>query len=93
MPHLESWKLIRYSSNPYRAPETWTNKLAGIVFNHPKQPDGSSVITGHLIELDTVARTAVTTGNKYTLGEPDPEWLKWLAENGYNLTDYSIKRE
>ena len=82
MPHLENWSVISKPCSAYQAPELSIKRLCGIVSDHPKQPDGVSVITSRIQTIDYEAKTARTKNTDYTLGEPDAEWLKWCDANG-----------
>jgi len=89
MAKLENWKYIKYSSNPYKAPELTTFKLAGQVYGQEGRVDGASIITSEVVDLDTTARTAKTaSGTKYELGEPDPDWVEWCTNEGFILSDF-----
>ena len=90
MPKLEDWQVGKWSSNPYKAPELWTWKLQGKIYNHPNFNDGEMVTTSEIVKLDVDARKATTrSGTEYELGNPNPQWIDWLQEQGYNLWEYN----
>ncbi len=74
---LECW-CVR--ADPYRAPELGGAWLRGRVYGHPKFTDGDRIDTGSLVSAE--GRTVRTAKTVYQLGEPDPEWLTWMAEKG-----------
>lgn len=54
-------------------------KLEGIVYGHPKIPDGADITTSKIIEI---AGLYVQTKNtRYLLGHPSLNYLQWLVEN------------
>lgn len=77
-PRLEQWSLI--VKDPFGAPETQRSYLNGIVYGHPLQPDGKSVTTSRVLEIDPDFRFAVTRSRKYVLGEMDPEFKEYLED-------------
>lgn len=80
MAHLENWSVCDGSADPYLAPELRPRVLRGFVTGHPKLED-QEIQSSRLEEIDYENRTARTKNTEYTLGEPDPEWLKWCDEN------------
>jgi hypothetical protein len=85
MPHLENWciggaeKVDPY----YTAPEMIERRLYGIVYDHPSPflLDGEYTHTSSLLSIDYINKKATTRNNEYTLGKPDPNWLKWCKDN------------
>lgn len=76
---IEQWSVCKA---PYAAPETEQGRiyLAGEVYGYPGRPDGDKVTTGHI--YDAEGRMAYGKRTAYQLGEPDPEYLTWLASRG-----------
>jgi len=76
---LEQWSVCK---EPYAAPETPQGRiyLAGEVYGYPGRPDGDKVTTGHI--YDAEGRMAYGKRTAYQLGEPDPDYLTWLAASG-----------
>lgn len=80
MPRLENWSTTSFES-PYTPPERRKVRLQGIVTGHPKKADGTSIVTTSIRE--SVGRQVTTrSGTVYDLGEPAPEFLQWLKDNG-----------
>lgn len=77
---IERWACK--SVDPFRAPEVGYNmRLCGDVYGHPRYPDGDRVSTGAVVRVD--GHTVETSsGSIYVLGEADPRYLSWLAEQG-----------
>jgi len=76
---LEQW-CWREPADPFRAPEVSSKLLCGIVYDHPGRPDGSQITTSPVVSFaDGVATT--TSGTRYRLGEPAPEFVAWMAEH------------
>ena len=82
MPRLENWSLVSLF-NPYKAPEARVGLLKGVVYDHEKFDDGTLITTSMLVDLNIDGASAKTfSGSNYTLGRPDPEWMKFLEEVG-----------
>ncbi|MEE8442528.1 MAG: hypothetical protein V3S37_02155 [Dehalococcoidia bacterium] len=58
--HLEEWRVV----------DAGYIHLRGIVTGHPKLPDGTSVRTSTLHEVNYQFNVAFTLNTLYTLGEP-----------------------
>lgn len=88
MPRLENWSIG--VDNPYQAPELQKKRLHGDIYDDEKGrfPDGSSVSTSLIQELNLKESYAMTRNTTYILGEPDKEYIKWLEEQGKTLEDY-----
>lgn len=81
---LENWSVVVRDQCPWQAPESAKRQLSGECYNHPQFKDGTFVSTSYIVDVDkNVIKTY--SGSIYELGEPDPEYLKWLDENGYKL--------
>jgi hypothetical protein len=72
MPHLEKWVMLRMLG-PYQAIEQAYSILAGTVTGHSKFRDGTYVETSAMRQVDKDG-VVTASGNRYTLGEPDPEY-------------------
>lgn len=89
-PRLENWKVC-LRLHPYRAAELCKSCLVGEVYNHPdpRHADGKRVETSVLKCLNSKEKTAITeSGTEYILGNPDKEWLDYIAENNYTVSQY-----
>ena len=64
----------------YSAPETMIMCLAGQVFDHPKFPDRSKVVTSPIESFDGFH--VVTRSNTYKLLTVSPDYIVWLAKKG-----------
>ncbi len=73
MKTLESWSTYR---DPWEAPEL-PLRIVGLL-------DGERVRTSRV--QDSRGRIVITeSGSRYLLGEPDPEYLKWLQGHDYRF--------
>lgn len=86
---IEDWSFIFSDLNPYQAPENQVCRLYGRVFGHPNGSDGDVVSTSAIQAVDISAKKVRTINRIYTLGDPDPEFLDYLKENGYTLEQYN----
>ncbi len=60
--------------------------LQGQVYNHPNFPEGYSVRTSAIKSSN--GRTVITaSGSKYTLGNVDPNYVKWCENQGLKLDE------
>lgn len=81
-PTLTQWSVCRLDLDaPFRAPELGVYGLSGVVTGHPRRADGTRVQTSRIVSIDGARVT--TEHTVYHLADPDPEWLSWLAEQGY----------
>lgn len=85
---LEHWSIITRYANSYQAPETGRPSLNGKAYGHPRFPDGTGVDTSTIVSVDLDNMVAHTLNTVYELGEPSPDWLKWMEEKGYTLRDF-----
>ena len=77
---LENWS-IGSTDDYYTAPENIRLKASGCVFGNEKFKDGYFINTSILEEINLQEKYVIThSGNKYFLGQPDPEWIYWLKE-------------
>lgn len=82
LPKLENWCLQK--TNPNADPESvglLCMVAVGTVSGHPTHPDGEVVMTASIVScfgriIDTFS------GREYELGEPKPDWVQWLKDNG-----------
>jgi len=84
LPRLEQWGVRRYHGGKravWLAPESNPHCLYGKVYGHYYFQDGhqikTSPIVGHTGRIIHTER-----GSSYELGEPDPGYLDWLAQQG-----------
>jgi hypothetical protein len=76
---LEKWS-VRWSDEPFRAPEIRNKTVVGTVFGSDKFPDGTNLALGLIVEAN--GKTVKTSdGLTFDLGEPEPEYLAFLREN------------
>ena len=89
MPRLENWSIG--VDNPYQAPELQKKRLHGDIYDDEKGrfPDGSSVSTSSIQELNLKENYAMTRNTKYILGKPDQDYIRYLASQGKKLEDYT----
>lgn len=74
--HLHKWSVTAIS-NAYLAPEVDRKRLQGF-----RDDDDRMVITGPIVEVQgRIVKT--TSGSTYILEDIDPDYLKWMEENGY----------
>ena len=76
---IENWSTGR-ENNPFLAPEQQGICLCGQVYGHPTKEDGSRVKTSSIQSID--GRMVGTLNTIYELGEPDPEFIKWMKVEG-----------
>lgn len=60
--------------------------LMGYVFGSARFPDGEQIKTSPLILM--LGDMAQTLNSIYTLGDPDPAWIKMLAVEGRSTTEF-----
>ena len=88
MPRLENWSVCALPPDPYTAPELWTSVLNGNVYGNKRFNDRTRVNTSSVKEINTITMKAQTRNTLYELGEPDPDFVKYLNEKGYSIHDY-----
>lgn len=90
MPRLENWSIVSDNSNPFLAPELRNLRLQGQIYDDEKGrfPDGAEVSTSTIQELNLKENYAMTRNTKYILGEPDQDYIRYLASQGKKLEDY-----
>lgn len=72
------------SNDPYLPPEMNPRCVRGKVHGHPTREDGSGIMTSAITKVE--GKTVITaSGSRYTLGEPRPEYVAWLAEQGRKI--------
>jgi hypothetical protein len=77
---IENWSVVT-RSEPHIAPEIRDASLNGVVYGHPKFPNGDEIITSQIVEADgRMVRTY--SGSLYKLGSPSKMYLDWLQHNG-----------
>jgi hypothetical protein len=81
---LEQWSVCA-ESNGYTPPELQCLYLVGLVYGHPRKPDGSRVSTSRLIGAR--GRVAICKSREYVLGEPDPEYVAHCKRIGKPISD------
>jgi len=80
IPELHNWFTKR---SVWKAPEDNPIRVAGEVWNHPGFPNGHKIQTSSPTSFDPQSRLLTTiSGSVYRLEKPDPEWIKWMREQG-----------
>ncbi len=92
MPRLENWSLTQ-TLDPYQAPELAVVRLRGYIYEDNRFLDGSPIITSRVLTVSLINKVAQTRNTKYELGEIDPDFLKWMNENGHKLSDYEVSND
>jgi len=77
---IENWATRDYDTSPWIASELRGLCLVGYVYGHPSKPDGSRVKTSRIQSIK--GKTVLTSYNEYELGEPNPEFIKWIKSVG-----------
>lgn len=92
-PKLENWSVGMSLSSPYTAPEQVKAVLVGVVTGHPNSriKDGTTVATSYLKSISFSKRAAKTANTEYDLGEPDPDFVKFLNETGSSIEKYEFE--
>lgn len=73
---IENWSVGDHPDDWHIPPEVRPRVLRGVVYGHPRKPDGSRVRTNNIVK--SVGRFVETaSGTVYQLGEVDPEYDKW----------------
>jgi hypothetical protein len=88
--HLDNWSVMGFSTSPYAAPEQASLGLVGTVKGHPLLADDTVVHTSEVKMISYKKKLAVTRNTIYTLGEPDADFVRFLAEGGHNIEDYEF---
>ena len=76
---LENWSVV--VDDPFRAPETGGQCLAGNTYGDPRRADGTHVVTSPVVSVNG-ALVTTRSGSVYRLGEASAEYVAWLAEYG-----------
>jgi len=70
---INQWTLF-FRGSSYMAPECWVRRVIG-----ERESDGKYIETSMIVSI--VGGVATTeNGSRYTLGDPSPEWVEWIAE-------------
>ena len=80
---IECWSIIDYSNDPFLAPEANGICLRGQVYGHPDKPDEKFVKTSMVKEVQ--GNKVFTLNSIYELGEPDPDFIKWMEMEGLSF--------
>lgn len=79
MTRIDNWfASASHDGQVYLAPEQYQVRICGNVYNHPKQPDGKFVMTGHV--QSAKGRTFTTNRTTYKFGVMDKHYRKWLKK-------------
>lgn len=86
MARIEEWAVGYSSKLAYAAPECRPATLTGLVFNHPRLPDGMRTRTTRIVSAS--GRCVLTaSGTTYLLGKPSPEYIEYLRAQGKTLDE------
>jgi hypothetical protein len=81
MYRLENWSV---AAGTYDAPE-FGGSLHGEVFENPRFQDGEKILTSKIADANEDTRVVTTkSGSQYLLGDPNPEYIQWLEDNGHD---------
>lgn len=82
---LERWS-PRLVGGPYTPPELAPTVIRGFVFDDTTErwPDDHPIQTSPIASADGLTVTTAS-GSTYLLGEPDPDWVRWLAQQGHDF--------
>lgn len=72
---LENWSILRFTADPYQAPELWKQHLIGTVYGHPYIADGKIVSTSSIVGCEGEF-IKTKSGSLYDLGKVNPEYEK-----------------
>lgn len=75
---IENWSTGICDRNPFLSPELSGLHLRGQVYGHASKEDGSWVKTSRIQSVQ--CRIIETLNTTYELGEPDPEFVKWMQD-------------
>lgn len=75
---LENWSVV--TRDPYSPPE-YGIYLAGSVYGHATRPDGQKITTSRIVEVNG-RKVTTASGSIYEVGEVNPEYAKYLLEQG-----------
>lgn len=75
---IENWSLV--VGDDLSVPPELRTFLHGTVYGHPTKKDGTVVTTTRVIKLDSLRGICVTEHRVYTLGVPDPEYVKVVSQ-------------
>jgi len=79
---LEQWAVSNLSG-PYTPPECQIRCISGVVSGSPLFEDGKFITTSRIVSVE--GRVVTTnSGSEYTLGDPDPDYVAWCVENGFD---------
>lgn len=85
---LEHWAVVAESNkDPYAAPETRTQLLNGIVFDHPRFSDGTFVTTSAIVGKNSKNEILTASGSSYRLGRVCPFYEKMFSGAKNRLLD------
>ena len=77
---IECWSTTESNNNPFLPPEIKNLSVRGKVYGHPEYTDGNIIKTSPIQSIQ--GKTVYTMNTIYELGEPDPEFIKWMKAEG-----------
>ena len=80
---IECWSTIEEQNNPFLPPEVKDLRIRGRVYGHPGQIDGSLIKTSRIQSIQ--GKVIYTLNTLYELGEPDPDFIKWMKSEGISF--------
>jgi hypothetical protein len=60
-------------------------RLAGNVYNHPSNPDGTGITTSLIVQFNGLE--AITASRPYTLDGMSKAYARWLSEQNFSIDD------
>jgi hypothetical protein len=81
MVDIADWCVVQEDIDPYCPPESRYTMLRGVVYGHPRKPDGMVVVTSPIINV--AGRIVTTKHTCYRLLKPSEEYISWCLKNGY----------
>jgi len=81
---IENWSVCHSKGGLYDPPEMWQPCLSGNVYGHPRKPDGHSVSTSPIVDVNGRLITTAT-GTIYLLGQVDPLYVEHCEKHGLTV--------
>lgn len=87
---LKNWSIVGYPGDEYRAPEARTVHFQGIVVEREGFEVGGALRTSPVVGAEGKV-VSTRSGSEYEMvGEPDPMWISWLADQGKEPDPHNI---
>lgn len=75
---IEDWAIETDDDPVYVAPQHRTRSVIGVVYGHPRKPDGERVRTSSIKDVDG-RRVQTSSGTVYHLGEINARYLSYMT--------------